>query len=263
MRWLGAKLTALGYEVWVDILRLQGGGDWSRQLEDALRHRAAKVLLVCTPAGLDKQGVRNEIEIASDLANKIQDREFIIPLRLEPYEAPFRIAHIQYIDFKSGWTQGFAELAERLSQFPALRKEANRSTEGWLNAQRIGSTRLLNKKELLASNWLEVQEIPGTLYYCEPPTGFQIETFQNRTMQEWPVVPHRTGVLTFATPTGDGMLSPHIPAKVLKEISAEDFLAQGWDSLGIEWHVAHRMLADLTNQAYRYRPRGLCEAREL
>ena len=92
VRWLGAKLTAMGYEVWADVMRLHGGSDWSRELEEALRTRAIKMLLVCTPAGLDKQGVRNEIEIAAQLAADLHDREFIIPLRLERYQAPFRIA---------------------------------------------------------------------------------------------------------------------------------------------------------------------------
>lgn len=31
--WLGAKRAALGYEVWADVLRLRGGGDWQRKLE--------------------------------------------------------------------------------------------------------------------------------------------------------------------------------------------------------------------------------------
>jgi TIR domain-containing protein len=38
--WLGAKLSALGYEVWADVLRLRGGDDWERKLECALRERA-------------------------------------------------------------------------------------------------------------------------------------------------------------------------------------------------------------------------------
>jgi hypothetical protein len=62
--WLGAKLTALGYEVFADILRLRGGQDWERILEDAIRTKAAKFLLVATPHGVQKQGVRNEITIA-------------------------------------------------------------------------------------------------------------------------------------------------------------------------------------------------------
>jgi hypothetical protein len=31
-RWLGAKLAAMGYEVWADVMRLHGGADWSREL---------------------------------------------------------------------------------------------------------------------------------------------------------------------------------------------------------------------------------------
>ena len=103
VRWLGAKLTAMGYEVWADVMRLHGGVDWARELEGALRKRSAKVLLVCTPTGLEKQGVRNEVQIASDLARQLNDKAFIIPLRLEAYEAPFLVAQAQYIDFKAGW----------------------------------------------------------------------------------------------------------------------------------------------------------------
>jgi hypothetical protein len=47
--WRGAKLAAMGYEVWADVLKLKGGGDWQRKLETALRHRACKTLLVATP----------------------------------------------------------------------------------------------------------------------------------------------------------------------------------------------------------------------
>lgn len=88
VRWLGAKLTAMGYEVWADVMRLQGGDDWARKLEAALRNRAKKMLLVCTPSGLEKQGVRNEIQIGSDLSKKLDDKTFIIPLRLEDFEPP-------------------------------------------------------------------------------------------------------------------------------------------------------------------------------
>jgi hypothetical protein len=47
--WLGAKLAAMGYEVWADVLRLKGGEDWQRKLENALRRRACKMLLVRNP----------------------------------------------------------------------------------------------------------------------------------------------------------------------------------------------------------------------
>ena len=121
----------------------RGGYVLSGYVEADLRLRAAKGLLVCTPSGLDKQGVRNEIAMAVGIGTQLGDREFIIPLRIEPYESPFQIAQAQYVDFKAGWAQGFTELAELLSQFPSLQKEPGRSTEAWLGAQRIGATRLI------------------------------------------------------------------------------------------------------------------------
>ena len=55
---LGVRLTAAGYKVWADVLRLRGGQNWQRLLEDALRSKACKVLLVGTEHGVQKQGVR-------------------------------------------------------------------------------------------------------------------------------------------------------------------------------------------------------------
>jgi TIR domain len=86
--WLGAKLAALGYEVFADVLRLKGGDDWERILENAIREKAAKFLLVATPHGVQKQGVRNEITIATQTAKRIKEEAFIVPLRLAAFECP-------------------------------------------------------------------------------------------------------------------------------------------------------------------------------
>ncbi len=108
--WLGAKLTALGYYVFADVLRLRGGDDWERILEDAIRNKAAKVILVATPHGTQKQGVRNEITIAVQTAKKIGDNAFIVPLRLAPFEPQLQIAHAQYLDFSKSWAAGLSDL---------------------------------------------------------------------------------------------------------------------------------------------------------
>ncbi len=104
--WLRAKLAALGYEVFADVLRLKGGDDWERVLENAIREKAAKFMLVATPHGVQKQGVRNEITIATQTAKRIKDEAFIVPLRLAAFDAPLQIAHAQYIDFEKGWAHG-------------------------------------------------------------------------------------------------------------------------------------------------------------
>lgn len=249
VRWLGAKLTALGYEVWADVMRLKGGSDWSKELDDALLHRAAKVLVVCTPGGLQKDGVRREIEMASVVANKIGDKHFIIPLRLDTYDLTFRIALLQYIDFKRSWTSGYLELAERLLDFPVLRREQNRSVDAWLDGQRAGAAKLIEKDEWLLSNWLPIASLPSKLCYCEPPVGFQLERFVSRDLHDWPIVPFQGGVLTFASPQ-NGFLAKDLPAKVVREIDTQTFLEEGWQTLGIPRYEAWKKLADLGNAAF-------------
>lgn len=251
MRWLGAKLTALGYEVWADLFALHGGSDWARKLEDALRHRSLKVLLVCTPLGLDKQGVRNEIEIATAVGKSIADPEFIIPLRLAPFDAPFRIAHLQYIDFAHGWSQGFIELSELLSGIKAIpRSRTGNALDIWLNDQTHGATKLSARTERLVSNWLRIKSSPETLYFCEPPFGFDLQRFQMRDVEAYPLVPHQNGVLTFVSPNQAGNLRPGVPARVVGTIPLARFQAEGWSEIGIEGYVARRLFSDLGNQAF-------------
>lgn len=249
VRWLGAKLTAMGYEVWADVMRLHGGIDWARELEGALRKRAVKMLLVCTPGGLDKQGVRNEIEIAINLARQLGDDSFIIPLRLEPYDAPFRIAHAQYIDFKKSWASGLSELTELLRD-----KAVPRGTPGpmrtWLETHAEGAARLLLKSEPLLSNWLEIQSQPEVIHYCEPPVGFSLERFQHRQCHSWPTVPHGGGVITFAGPDSTGNMGIELPGKEVASIKTDVFLSEGWSTYGIEAFQAQNMYSDIGSQAF-------------
>ena len=135
--WLGTRLSMAGYEVWADVLRLRGGHDWQQRLEDALRNKTVKTLLVGTAKGVQKRGVRNEIQIATDTARKIGDENFVIPLRLEPFDAPFLIVHAQYIDFRHGWGAGLAELRETLETEYRVPKETGPnadSIERWKGA---------------------------------------------------------------------------------------------------------------------------------
>jgi hypothetical protein len=249
VRWLGAKLAAMGYEVWADVMRLHGGADWARQLEEALRKRAVKMLLVCTPSGLDKQGVRNEIEIGTQLSRKLGDNAFILPLRLQAYEAPFRIAHIQYIDFKGGWARGLAELTALLDEMAVPRGKPG-AMQLWLDSHAEGSTRLQVKSEPLVSNWLELQNQPRSIFYCEPPVGAPLDRFQHRQCHSWPAVPHRGGVITFAVPDESGNMGPNLAGKKVSSISTDTFLEEGWVELGIDAFQARKNYSDIGSQAF-------------
>ena len=241
--WLGAKLAAMGYDVWADVMRLHGGSDWSRDLEHALRSKAAKMLLVCTPIALEKQGVRNEIEIGIQTSNRINDARFIIPLRLKPYDPPFRIAHIQYIDFSQSWASGLTELIDTLTNVYRITPNADRTTSTWLSVQSRGETHLKNVPELLTSNWMIPLNLPRHIYYCE------IDASRPFVRGLWPIVPFKNGVLTFAHPDTDRLCLPDAHVHGVSAVLLDSFLHEGWGDLGIERYQARRQFSDLGNQA--------------
>lgn len=251
----------MGYEVWADVFRLKGGDDWQRKLENALRHRAYKMLLVANPRAVDKQGVRNEIQIASDVARQIEDDAFIIPLRTEPFEAPFLIAHAQYIDFRRGWARGFAELLEVLQEtyrVPCQTKDGNAI---WREIQLIHGKRLVPTPERVISNWLSISELPQKIHYYEfRGQGSEHQTQSRMKEAPWPLKPFRQGFLAFARLHDlQNYFGPSRPIRREAELIVTGFLDEGWPSLNINRHDARNHFSDLLRQGFEklFEKRGL------
>lgn len=231
--WLGAKLAAAGYEVWADVLQLKGGDDWQRKLEDGLRNRACKVLLVANQVAVNKQGVRNEIQIATEAAKKIGDNRFIIPLKLGPFDAPFLIAHAQYIDFSRGWSAGLHELLAVLQDEYKVPVSSAPSAEVWSSLQAIHGRTLEQRAEHLVSNWMRVRKIPGALFYY-------------RTSE---LNHHGISLTLPKVAYGDGFLSceeHRFPGVSRMPLSYA--LGNGWPELGIPNTEIRKMFARLAHQ---------------
>lgn len=252
--WLGARLTAAGYEVWADVLRLRGGQDWQRRLEDALRNKACKVLLVGTEQGVQKQGVRNEIQIAHNVGRSIDDADFIMPLRLADFDAPFLIAHAQYIDFKKSWADGLAELLETLEQtyhVPRNRDSVTETTDYWQQVHLRHARSLTPQPESLVSNWLSIERLPETIYLYDFRGGISLAAAKRQMGSvEWPIVPFRRGFLAFC-PLHDLQehFGPNLPLQVVDKIGTEELLDDGWPDQAIERFDAHNQFGNLVRQA--------------
>jgi len=259
--WLGAKLAAMGYEVWADVLRLKGGEDWQRKLENALRRRACKVLLVSNPRAVEKQGVRNEIQIATEVARKIGDDAFIIPLRMEPFEAPFLIAHAQYIDFTHGWGRGLTELLETLRETYRVPQNAGDGNAIWREIQLIHGKTLVPTPERLISNWLPIDQLPKKIRYYEFKGQVPDRQAQSRMSEApWPLKPFRRGFLAFARIHDlQDHFGPNLPIKRKAERLVAGFLDDGWSKLGIERRDARNHFSDMARQAFEklFAARGL------
>jgi hypothetical protein len=251
--WLGARLSAAGYEVWADLLKLRGGHDWQRRLEEALRQRAYKVLMVGTPQGVDKQGVRNEIQIAHDVGRSIKDPEFIIPLRLAAFDAPFLIAHAQYIDFTHGWASALAELLETLEttyHVPRTRDRLAETVDHWRGVQLRHARTLTNNEDRLISNWLRIAELPETLAFYDFRAGISLEAAQVKMRtSRLPLVPYHRGFLSFAGPEElQQHFAEELPLLCEADVATATFLEEGWPAKRIERWDASRQFSDLARQ---------------
>jgi hypothetical protein len=247
--WLGAKLTAAGYEVWADILRLIGGQDWQRKLEDALRNRAFKVLMVGTQRGVNKQGVRNEIQIATTKGKELKDDEFIIPLRLEHYDAPFNIVHAQHIDFSKGWAIGLADLLETLATYN-VPKAATNSPEFWRAVQLARGKEPVQVEENLISNWLKFKSLPAKIHFYDFNAGISIG-HKDKVLKNFPIplVPKNRGFISFADyPSLQESFGPELPIKLVKSRKTKDFLKSGWPALQIDLKDARNHVSDMLRQ---------------
>ena len=198
--------------------------------EGAIRHRACKLLFAANQLSASKQGVRNELQIASDTAKGLDDHDFIIPLRLGPYEAPFLVAHAQYINFEQSWALGLKELLETLRDtYRAPRAVGNIGT--WLDLQLMHGKKLTETTERLVSTWLEIRRLPQWIFYNP-----DFESIGN----DHPKVQYRDGAITCVKQT-----SPHC---VSRRIS--DLLQSGWPALELAAKDGWKKFADIANQAF-------------
>jgi hypothetical protein len=199
--WLAPRLEAAGYTVFADILTLEPGDRWRKQITNTLQTGAIKMLLCCRDTTLASEGVQEEIGIASDLVKELKDPKFIIPLRLEPFKKLFGIGELQYIDFVRGWAYGLGKLLDTLKRqkVPCDPAKIN-INPNWEIYRRRGAIPIKNEPERLTSNWLRVAEAPDVIRYFEP-TGAADRSALERACgaSRFPAEPHLHGFFSFGT----------------------------------------------------------------
>jgi len=175
--WLAPRLEAAGYKVFADILTIEPGDRWRRQITNTLQNKAAKMLLCCRDATLNKIGVQEEIGIASDLLKELKDPRFIIPLRLEPFKKLFGIGELQWVDFLGSWASGLHDLLDTLEKQNVPRTLGKGAINpSWENYRRRLAIKVEKAPEVLTSNWLRVARLPDTIRYYYPPGPINLDS---------------------------------------------------------------------------------------
>lgn len=262
--WLAPKLEAEGYRVFADILTLEPGDRWRREINLALQHRAAKVLLVGREATLDDAAVQDDIDIALDVAKRLGDQRFILPLRLESHRKVKGIGDTVPVDFVRGWGEGLAKLLETLRRQKVPRNPSvARIDPNWELFRRRGAIPLINQPERLTSNWLRVVEMPDAILYYEP-TGASDTDRLKRGLGNYPypTAVQGRGFLTFATQAEiDESFAEIGRFHVKHNIPILDFVEDGIPDLELERQPARNLLNVMMKDAwFRFcKDRGLID----
>lgn len=252
--WLAPRLEAAGYTVFADILDLQGGDRWRKELTETLQKRAVKMLLCCQDSTLAKNGVQEEIGIAEDLAKELGDKRFIIPLRLKNFKKLFGIGGLQYVDFERSWAKGLIELLELLErQGVPCDKQHAVINPNWELYRKRHSLELIQSPETLTSNWLRVAAIPSQIRYCEPKGAID----HSRTKKAYgdarfPFYLHNRGVFTFLTA---GEMKAAVrdlgSFEEIHSVSVQAFAEEGIPELGLQPREAKNILVFLFKAAWQ------------
>lgn len=200
--WLATRLEGEGYRVFADILNIHVGDEWRRKITDVLRNKTVKMLLCCSNQTLGRRGVTEEIGIAEEVAKKINDENFILPLRLRSFNKVFGIGELQYINFEDQWSDGLDKLLESLNRYEVPKDSDHKINPNWATYQRRQAVKLEDKPEILTTNWLSILSIPDKLLYIAPSRPNDIHMFQRLAKTfRYPIVDFGNGFITFATAT--------------------------------------------------------------
>lgn len=262
--WLAPKLEAEGYRVFSDVLTLEPGDRWRREVNQALDHRAAKVLLVSRNATLDDPSVQDDIDIAIDVAARRGDKRFILPLRLEAGRKVKGIGDTVAIDFVRGWGEGLMLLLDALRrQKVPWRPDAASINPNWELFRRRGAVPLIDQPERLTSNWLRVAEAPDTINYYEASGASDPDQLKRALARyRYPTAIQGRGFLSFADQAEiDDAFDEIGRFPLQRSVPLLTFLDEGVPKLGIERQVASNLMMIMIKEAWFdfCRTRGLIE----
>ncbi len=264
-RWLASRLTSLGYLVWSDVTQLFGAEKFWRDIEDAIRNHAAKVVVVLSRVSQTKDGVLNEIHTALNVEKKNSFDRFVVPIRVDDLPSTDVISVLvqkNYIDFHRNWADGFNKLLTLLekSNVPRAQTQSARDASRWIDQVLAGPQKVVQKPQIVLSNWLAFNALPGHLnFYRVPIPSDRIRaSFESFS---YPAYPYRDMIATFASLDDVNTFLPawQVPTRAY-EIPLNAILRGESHKLEeLEWPEASRMLNYLFRMAWDYamRSKGL------
>ena len=185
MEWLTLRLTAEGYNVWCDRMKLRGGESYPKDIDAAIKWRTFRFLTVLSHHSIKKPNPLKERTLALNLARE-RNENFVVPINLDgisPTDLNWMVSDLTFISFHLGWADGLKQLLKLLEELNAPREfhDGRAAATSWFEATQF----VMRKQERLWLNLAEIKELPRDIYRYEPavfiPEDERLELFK-----QWP-----------------------------------------------------------------------------
>lgn len=251
--WLCTRLTVAGYEVWADLLNLLGGETFWRDIGDAIKEKAATVIVALSHESYKKDGVLNEIALAVNTGRQLNKQQFIIPIRLDdlPFsDFPEQLIRLYAIDFSPNWADGFSELLKKLkdTQVPQSTGDFGEALASWQKFKLRQSASISNTPESVFSNWFQICSLPSHINFSRFDASQSKEAVQHAFDEfQSPTARHMRLAVSFANADTLQVETPDIPLEHAYCVPLAQFL-NGQDQ--VSWLDARNMVTGLLRKAW-------------
>jgi ADP-ribosylglycohydrolase len=172
--WLTLRLTAEGYRVWCDRVKLLGGESYPRDIDNAIKTQTFRMLALISKHSLIKENPLKERTLGYNIGRQ-RKIDFIIPLlidKMRPDELGWIDSDLTYIPFYDSWAQGISKLIKKLRSIPTPNPLPNgaRLVSSWAMQQ----SSLTSSQERLWTNLFEIKSLPDFVYRIVTPSDFKI-----------------------------------------------------------------------------------------
>ena len=239
--WLVLKLTSEGYAVWCDRFKLLGGESYPRNIDDAIKNEAFRVIALLSRNSLSKPNPVKERTLALNMARSRKE-DFLIPLNvdgLRPTELDWMTSDLTFIPFYKSWALGLRKLLKKLSSIDAPKPIKNGKETAAATFLDTGFTD--DQPEEVSTNCLRILSIPEAI------KKFRFNTYVSRyallTLADtWAIYPKdRKTVFAFHSPPEDLRVNFRITYEGEYVLSETDII-EGLDSGNIVTNLLSRSI---------------------
>jgi hypothetical protein len=173
--WLYSRLSALGYDCWIDRKALLGGEKFWEEIDQAIRIHAIKFLLVYSrnicqdhQPGKLKDGIYKEFSLADGIGKQEKLKDFIQLLNIDESPPNLFIGsdRLNQIAFYTNWADGLKQLNEKLKRDKVAisSRELNPDFADWFENNYVARNGIIARSEHYYTSYWPIEELPQEFY---------------------------------------------------------------------------------------------------